>query len=63
MKSSAISTAVAMGFAAANRLRLGPAVARGATRYFKGSLAAEYALIVGALAATTTMTSLFSPEP
>lgn len=53
--------AVLMGLASANRWRLGPAVARGATRAFKRSLAAEYVLIVGVLAATATMTSLYSP--
>jgi len=55
--------ALLMGFAAANRLRLGPAVVRGATRSFRRSLAAEYILIAGVLAATATMTSLYSPEP
>jgi putative copper export protein len=55
--------AVLMGLAAANRWRLGPAVARGTTQAFRLSLAAEYALIVGVLAATALMTSLYSPEP
>jgi putative copper export protein len=53
--------ALLMGLASANRWRLGPAVARGATRAFKRSLVAEYALIVAVLAATATMTSLYSP--
>ena len=53
--------AVLMGLASANRWRLGPAVARGDTRALKGSLAAEYVLMVGVLAATATMTSLYSP--
>ena len=52
-----------MGLAAANRWRLGPAVARGATGAFRRSLAAEYVLIIAVLAATATMTSLYSPEP
>ena len=55
--------AVLLGLAAANRSRLGPAVALGATRAFRRTLAAEYVLIVGVLAATATMTSLYSPEP
>jgi putative copper export protein len=54
---------VLIGLAAANRSRLGPAVALGAMRGFRRSLAAEYALIVAVLAATATMTSLYSPEP
>ena len=54
---------VLMGLAAANRSRLGPAVALGATRAFRCTLAAEYLLIVGVLAATAVMTSLYSPEP
>lgn len=52
-----------IGLAAANRWRLGPAVALGTRRAFKRSLAAEYVLIVSVLAATATMTSLYSPEP
>lgn len=52
-----------MGLAAANRWRLGPAVAQGATRSFKRSLAAEYLVMLGVLAATAIMTSLYSPEP
>lgn len=51
-----------IGFAAANRLRLGPAVAHGATRSFTRSLAAEYVLLVAVLAATAVMTTLYSPE-
>ena len=50
-----------LGLAAANKRRLGPAVAHGEARGFKQSLVAEYALIVGVLAVTATMTSLFSP--
>lgn len=53
--------ALLMGLASANRWRLGPAVARGAQRAFKRSLAAEYLLVAGVLAATATMTSLYSP--
>jgi putative copper export protein len=53
--------ALLMALASANRWRLGPAVARGATLAFKRSLAAEYGLIVAVLAATATMTSLYSP--
>lgn len=50
-----------MGLAAANRRRLGPAVAAGATRGFERSLLAEYVLIAGVLAATAAMTTLYSP--
>lgn len=50
-----------MGLAAANRWRLGPAVAAGATRAFRRSLLAEYVLIAGVLAATAAMTTLYSP--
>jgi putative copper export protein len=53
--------ALLLGLASANRWRLGRAVARGATRAFRCSLAAEYVLIVAVLAATATMTSLYSP--
>ena len=55
--------ALLVGLGAANRLRLGPAVALGATRWFKRSLVAEYLLMLGVLGATATMTSLYSPEP
>lgn len=51
-----------MGLAAANRWRLGPAVALGARRGLQRSLAVEYLLIVSVLAATATMTSIYSPE-
>lgn len=51
-----------MGLAAANKSRLGPAVALGKPRAFRQSLAVEYVLIVGVLAVTATMTSLFSPD-
>lgn len=54
---------ILMGLAAANRWRLGPAVALGASEPFRRSLAAEYVLMIGVLAATATMTSLYSPEP
>lgn len=57
-----IGFAFLMGFAVANRLRLGPAVASGAARAFRHSLAAEYLLLLAVLAATATMTSLFSPD-
>ena len=50
-----------MGLAAANRWRLGPAVATGATRGFKRSLVVEYLLIAAVLGATATMTTLYSP--
>lgn len=50
-----------MGLAAANRWRLGPAVAAGATLGLRRSLVAEYVLIAGVLAATATMTTLYSP--
>lgn len=52
-----------MGLAAANHWRLGPSVALGATGAFRLSLAAEYVLMTAVLAATATMTSLYSPEP
>ena len=51
-----------MGLAVANRWRLGPAVALGKTGAFKRSLAVEYVMIVGVLAATAAMTSLYSPD-
>lgn len=51
-----------MGLAAANKSRLGPAVAFGNAGSFRRSLVSEYALILGVLAATATMTSLFSLE-
>lgn len=54
---------VLMGLAAANRWRLGPAVALGESEAFKRSLAAEYVLMIGVLAAAATLTSLYSPEP
>jgi copper resistance protein D len=56
--------AVLMGVAALNRLRLAPALARGATaapRALRRSLALEYALICAALAVTAVMTGSFSP--
>jgi putative copper resistance protein D len=54
--------ATLMGFAALNKWRLGPAVARGESTGLRRSLIAEYALITCVLAVTATMTSLFSPE-
>lgn len=55
--------ALLIGLGAANRLRLGPAVAHGATRWFHRSLVAEYLLMLAVLGTTATMTSLYSPEP
>jgi len=57
--------ALLMGLAAANKWRLGPAIARGEARaayLFRRSLIAEYVLIIAVLAITAVMTSLFSPE-
>lgn len=53
-----------MGFAAWNKWRLGPAIASGdiaAARWFRRSLAAEYALISGVLGITAIMTTFYSP--
>ena len=55
-----------MALAALNRWRLAPAVASGeplAARRFSAVLVAEYLVLCGVLAATATMTGLFSPEP
>lgn len=57
--------AVLMGLAAANKWRLGPALAREPSqggRWFRRSVAAEYVLIATILTITAVMTSLFSPE-
>lgn len=57
--------AVLMGLAALNRWRLAPAVATAepnALRALRVSVASEYILIVGVLAATAVMTTLFSPQ-
>ena len=58
----AVGFGTLMALAAANRARLGPAVALGRTRAFKQSLVAEYALIAAVLAATAVMTALYSPD-
>lgn len=55
--------ALLMALAAANRLRLGPAVTLGSAKPFRRSLVAEYLLFAGIFAATATMTGLYSPEP
>ncbi len=55
---------VLMGLATLNKWRLGPAIAAGNTASliaFRRSVAAEWGLIVGVLAVTAAMTSLFSP--
>jgi putative copper resistance protein D len=60
-----VGFALLMGLAAANRWRLGPALAErrtGCERQFRRSLAAEYVLIVGILTITAIMTSFFSPD-
>jgi putative copper export protein len=60
-----IGFALLMGLAAANRWRLGPALAQrttGSERRFRRSLAAEYVLIAAILTITAIMTSFFSPE-
>ncbi|HTW38538.1 MAG TPA: CopD family protein [Steroidobacteraceae bacterium] len=57
--------ALLMGLAVVNRWRLGPAVASGelnALRALRASVASEYILIVGVLATTAVMTTLFSPQ-
>ena len=53
-----------MILASANKWRFGPALSRGeaqALPSFRGSLAAEYAIIVAVLAATAVLTAFFSP--
>jgi len=60
----ALLFALLMGLAALNRLRLVPALERGephAPSSLRGTLAAEYFLIVGVLVATAALTGLFSP--
>lgn len=55
-----------MMLAALNRWRLGPRLATAnlaSLRIFRRSVAAEYVLIVGVLALTAALTSLYSPEP
>ena len=57
--------AVLMGLAAADKWRLGPALAREfvhSGRWFRRSVAAEYVLIAAILTITAVMTSFFSPE-
>jgi putative copper export protein len=61
----AVGFAVLMGFAAANKWRLGPALVHGPAQsgvWFRRSVAAEYVLIAAVLAITAVMTTLFSPE-
>lgn len=53
-----------MGLAAVNKLRLGPALARGgqsAGRALRCSLVLEFILLAAVLAVTATMTAMFSP--
>lgn len=60
-----IGFALLMALAAANRWRLGPALAEGtiqSQRLFRRSVAAEYVLIAAILTITAIMTSLFSPD-
>jgi putative copper resistance protein D len=60
-----VGFAVLMGLAAANKWRLGPALAHGPAqsgRWFRRSVAAEYVLIAAVLAITAVMTSFFSPD-
>jgi len=57
--------AALMGLAAANKWRLGPAIASGDSRVarrLRQSIGTEYALIFAVIAITAIMTSLFSPE-
>lgn len=56
--------ALLMAFAALNKWRLGPKIARGevsALTAFRGSVLIEWILIVAVVAVTATMTGLFSP--
>jgi putative copper resistance protein D len=58
--------ALLMALAAANRWRLGPALAQAtmqSERRFRRSVAAEYVLIATILTITAIMTSFFSPNP
>jgi copper resistance protein D len=60
-----VGFAMLMGLAAANKWRLGPALAHGPVhsgRWFRRSVATEYLLIAAVLAITAVMTSFFSPE-
>jgi putative copper export protein len=61
-----VGFALLMALAAANRWRLGPALAEGTMRSaqrFRQSVAAEYVLIATILTITAIMTSFFSPNP
>ncbi len=56
--------AVLLGLGALNKWRLGPAIARNgarASRAFRRSLVAEYALIGGVLSVTAILTTFYSP--
>jgi putative copper resistance protein D len=60
-----VGFALLMGLAAANRWRLGPALAEGTTQSrqrLRRSVAAEYLLICAILTITAIMTTFFSPE-
>src|SRR5437588_1092809 len=60
-----VGFALLMGLAAANKWRLGPALAHGTVqsgRRFRRAVAAEYVLIAAVLTITAVMTSFFSPE-
>jgi copper resistance protein D len=60
-----VGFALLMGLAAANKWRLGPALAQGTVQSgyrFRRSVAAEYVLIAAVLTITAVMTSFFSPE-
>lgn len=60
-----VGFAMLMGLAAANKWRLGPALADGTAksgRRFRRAVAAEYVLIVAVIAVTAVMTAFFSPE-
>jgi len=59
-----VGFAMLMGLAALNKWRFGPAIAAGSRHAliaFRRSAIAEWILIMGVLAVTATMTSLFSP--
>ncbi len=60
-----VGFALLMGLAAANKWRLGPALARGTAQTglrFRRCVAIEYVLIASVLTITAVMTSFFSPE-
>jgi copper resistance protein D len=60
-----VGFALLMGLAAANKWRLGPALARGTAQtglWFRRCVAIEYVLIAFVLTITAVMTSFFSPE-